>query len=344
MKNILIIITIFLSSFLGAQLPYSWTTGVNPGWTSSNPSVNTLQYQPCAGYLSTSDCIGTPVSWYSYNNLQVTSYTSPNYNFTCSKKIKIDIRLRIDLDTEYDWFYFQYSIDGGLNWINPVSISSLSNWSNVNLSSYSPLTNWVNSNSNKYEWTDQLGVINVLYNIPASTQNKFRFIFESDIIINSYGSNIHYADVLKFNIICPSTLPIELISFNGENYNTYNYINWVCATETNNDYFRLERSNDAFSWSTITNIKGAGTTNTGTMYSFKDLSFKKDYNYYRLTQVDYNGESKISNIISIDNTSNNLNKEIIKVTNIIGQEVDINTPGVLIYQYSDGTYDKVYKN
>lgn len=141
-----------------------------------------------------------------------------------------------------------------------------------------------------------------------------------------------------------TTLPIELVSFDGYNYNTYNYITWVCASELNNDYFRLERSTDAVTWTQVAIVDGAGTANVGTFYSHKDYSFEKGvYNYYRLTQVDFNGQEETFSIIVVNNI-NLSEKKVIRVVNMMGEEVDPNiADGILIYYYSDGTHQKVCK-
>lgn len=146
-----------------------------------------------------------------------------------------------------------------------------------------------------------------------------------------------------YTIACP--LPIELVSFTGENIEKYNLINWTCATETNNNYFRLERSIDGINWEQISILNGAGNSNISTKYSYKDFSFKgESYNYYRLTQVDFNGQEETFNIIVVDNTKS-MSKKIVKSLNLMG--VEIQNPddyhGVIIYEYSDGSHQKIYK-
>lgn len=64
---------------------------------------------------------------------------------------------------------------------------------------------------------------------------------------------------------------------------------------------------------------------------------------HRLTQVDYNGNSKSFNIISVNNVKNNTDKKITRITNLMGQDTDPDADGVLIYYYSDGTHQKVCK-
>lgn len=135
-----------------------------------------------------------------------------------------------------------------------------------------------------------------------------------------------------------TTLPIELISFTGNKENNYNNLFWTTASELNNDYFILERSVDAFEWVEIGRINGAGNSTYTLNYNFKDYNFNFGVNYYRLTQVDYNGQREQFNIIAIENEK--IEKKIIKVTKIMGQEVKEDFTGVKIVYYSDGSVVK----
>jgi hypothetical protein len=62
-------------------------------------------------------------------------------------------------------------------------------------------------------------------------------------------------------------------------------------------------------------------------------------NYYRLTQVDFNGVYETFDIISINNSRKQ--KQILKITNTLGQEVSKDTKGLLIITYTDGTSEKI---
>jgi hypothetical protein len=142
-----------------------------------------------------------------------------------------------------------------------------------------------------------------------------------------------------------STLPVELVSFDGYKYKDYNYITWVTTSEINNDYFKLERSIDGYNWEIITTKKGLSNSNIGILYEYKDYLYNiNSFNYYRLTQVDYNGTSETFNIIYVDNKLENSNKKITKIVNLMGQEVDPELfDGILIYMYSDGSNNKIIK-
>lgn len=56
-------------------------------------------------------------------------------------------------------------------------------------------------------------------------------------------------------------LPVELISFSGEQKNSYNQINWSTITENNNNFFILEKSYDAINFEEISKINGFGNSN-----------------------------------------------------------------------------------
>jgi hypothetical protein len=97
-------------------------------------------------------------------------------------------------------------------------------------------------------------------------------------------------------------LPIELTTFQGEATNTGNMITWTTVSETNNDHFELERGINAYTFEKIMDIEGAGNSTAALNYHYLDANHVPGINYYRLKQVDYNGEYSYSSIISIDNT------------------------------------------
>lgn len=135
-------------------------------------------------------------------------------------------------------------------------------------------------------------------------------------------------------LVCP-TLPIELLSFNVNNTDNKNTIVWSTATETNNNYFIIERSTDADVWETISTVNGNTNSNTITTYHFIDESYTNTLNYYRLSQVDLNGDMESFNIITINNIP--VKKVLVKIVNMMGQEVGINHKGMKIFIYKDGT-------
>jgi hypothetical protein len=97
-----------------------------------------------------------------------------------------------------------------------------------------------------------------------------------------------------------SPLPIELLSFdavcNGDKVN----MNWATASETNNDYFSVEKSHDGLAFENIGNIPGAGNSNSMLNYSYTDAEPYNNISYYRIKQTDFNGKFSYSTIVKVD--------------------------------------------
>ena len=97
-----------------------------------------------------------------------------------------------------------------------------------------------------------------------------------------------------------SALPIELVSFQGwYDGNSMNTIEWKTASETNNDFFALEKSVDGINFETFMIVEAAGTSSSSRIYSVTDDSPFIPITYYRLEQTDLDSTSTISPIISV---------------------------------------------
>ncbi|GEM_PF-5447054 len=131
------------------------------------------------------------------------------------------------------------------------------------------------------------------------------------------------------------TLPIELLSFSAMKIGRSNEIQWTTLSELNNDYFTVEKANESFNFEMFGIVNGAGNSTECINYFLMDYNVQNAINYYRLKQTDFDGEFKYSSTISIDNR--NLEKEIISIVNILGEEVNENYRGVVLIHYSNGS-------
>lgn len=111
---------------------------------------------------------------------------------------------------------------------------------------------------------------------------------------NFYGDN----SGCMFNQ-CVDVIPVELVDFTGEERDCENHLTWETATETNSDYFVIERSLDAVQFSEIGRIDAAGNSLQNTTYDFVD-SWLSATAYYRLKQVDIDGGYEYFDIIRIN--------------------------------------------
>jgi hypothetical protein len=136
-------------------------------------------------------------------------------------------------------------------------------------------------------------------------------------------------------------LPVELSEFGVEVEEKTNKLYWTTISERNSDYFTIERSLNGAEWDYVGSVKGAGNSNNEIKYELEDRDFMKVINYYRLKQVDYDGTTKIYNMVSADNRT--AKKDLIKTVNLMGQEVGPLYTGIVIEIYSDGSTEKYLK-
>lgn len=84
-------------------------------------------------------------------------------------------------------------------------------------------------------------------------------------------------------------LPISLLSFTHQISSGNIILEWETASEINNDYFVIERSQEMNHWEAIGSLPGAGTSNNLLIYRFVDQMPREGTSYYRLKQTDHNG-------------------------------------------------------
>jgi len=97
-----------------------------------------------------------------------------------------------------------------------------------------------------------------------------------------------------------NVLPIELLRFDARAVdNSSVLLTWSTASETNNDFFTLERSIDAQDWKNIGEVQGAGNSNVELHYTFYDRNPRQGLAYYRLRQTDFDGSSELSEVKSV---------------------------------------------
>ncbi len=104
-----------------------------------------------------------------------------------------------------------------------------------------------------------------------------------------------------------SALPVSLINFDLQTLNNQIIkLFWSTATEHNNDYFLVEKSDNAITWEALIKIKGNGNSTTIQNYYTIDFNPFIGSTYYRLKQMDLDGKFSYSKILTanVKNKSN----------------------------------------
>ena len=130
----------------------------------------------------------------------------------------------------------------------------------------------------------------------------------------------------SYTLYCKNTvLPVEYIS--GE-YNSLNKtLNWVTASEINNDYYTIGigtfDDNENFIAIDSVIINGKGNTND---YSYYTQSLNVCGKYIQLSQTDFNGKRTVLDSFYADCEISNSKFEIYPNPSVSGNSININIP------------------
>jgi hypothetical protein len=329
--------------------PGLWNTAANTGWY-TNASVSSNQSAVLIGGGNGTSVIED--NWYRLPNVtgldatkqyqfrfRLASYTFSNSTAT-SRGVDIP-----------DYVSVQVSTNGG-SYVNELRITGNTNstWPYNTTGTITHTANGVFSTSAAPTgdvYQSGVGVLTngpsvIILNLPTGITSA---AFDIYCRVNSAGEE-WWLDNIELWDMTPVGLPVELVSFEGTNVVYQNLITWSTASEHNSSQFLLQRSitgqfteNDI-----IYTVAAAGNSNALINYNFSDTEYTNTINYYRLIQMDIDGNFKIYKPIAINNTYKP--KQVVKLINIMGQEVELNdipSNGIYIEVYEDGTMRKTMK-
>jgi len=113
------------------------------------------------------------------------------------------------------------------------------------------------------------------------------------------------ADFVKIKALPAFVLPVELIYFAASAENEDTKLSWKTASETNNEGFEIQHSSNGIDWKILDFMEGAGNSVTEKSYTFNHINPGSGNHYYRLKQMDFDGNFEFSKVRSVD-----FNKEI----------------------------------
>lgn len=124
-----------------------------------------------------------------------------------------------------------------------------------------------------------------------------------------WSGSSYLKEVWEYSPGVDPVLPVELLNFtakwNDENYSSV-VLDWKTNVEINNDYFEVEKSTDGINYTPILEVDGAGNSSSEITYKEWDNDpYLEGTSFYRLKQVDFNGDYTYSDI-EILNPANNL--------------------------------------
>ena len=200
-------------------------------------------------------------------------------------------------------WYTQLDSDFNLQLTDPIPSQvtySSATTASYNSANYTP--SHTNTSPDTVKWQSITG--------PILANSIITYTWTGKINTCSPGSivNIAYANVLGLTpspagadtVICNSVTPVSLIDFTATPQKSDVLLQWSTASELNNNHFVVTKSYDGTSFNAIGQVPGSGNSSTIKNYSFIDSTILRGTMYYRLLQVDNNGTTSDSKIVSVN--------------------------------------------
>ncbi len=120
-----------------------------------------------------------------------------------------------------------------------------------------------------------------------------------DIEITSNANNATYGLIVDdFSLInTTASLPVVFKSFTAKSNQSDVVLNWITASEVNNKHYVVERSVNGTVYTAIGTVAASASYN----YHFTDSKVSSPVVYYRLKQVDIDGNSTYSIVVKVNN-------------------------------------------
>jgi len=124
--------------------------------------------------------------------------------------------------------------------------------------------------------------------------------------------------IISFSLSAGCIYKLELSATLNENGN---FLTWTTKSETNNQYFIIERSINGIDFEKAGKVNAAGNSNKINEYSFSDLNKNKKYTryFYRLVQLDFDETESFSHVVVL---TRNVDEKLFEMTSINSSIVD----------------------
>ncbi len=134
---------------------------------------------------------------------------------------------------------------------------------------------------------------------------------------NPYTASANMTSWSSFIVSSGLPLPVELVAFSGSWNDGIARLSWKTASEYQCIGFEVERSEDTWEWTRVDFVPGNWTTLESHTYRFDDRpkgSPRSGRWWYRLRQVDGDGSTHLSSVISVTPLSSPNSESSISVT------------------------------
>lgn len=267
--------------------------GVNDKISSINPNLSNVYSISFWYYLNTND-FQYPIG-FGINNLN-TSDAYKGYGIGYSSTSPPCLGLNSSKIFVYD------AVSTCNTWLESSSISNIQIWQNIVITKVNNLTKIYKngvfdiSSSN----LSLQGINNLCF---GARSDNFAFFNGKLDDIGIWNRALTQQEITNlYNGVY--NLPVELTQFSASCSENTTTINWQTASENNSAYFEVLQSRDGEVWTSKTTTPAAGNSTSTIDYSYTDNN-EASLVYYKLKQVDKDGQYKEYGPISANCNENN---------------------------------------
>jgi len=223
----------------------------------------------------------------------VMGHNTGNLCATSTSNTEVPVSCGLNSRLEREWKVTKTNFNQNCN--IDFNIGGCGNPNNVDISHLRLLVdndgNFSNGGTTCYYNGDGTG-ITITYNNPVITISD---ISNTHLLNNG----TQFITIGSVNSLTP--LPIKLTNFSVKPTGFLTAIaEWTTQSETDNDYFVIEKSTNGLDWEIVTKVRGAGNSSSPINYDIYDNRCYFGVSYYRLKQVDFNGDFTYSAINTLN--------------------------------------------
>lgn len=138
-----------------------------------------------------------------------------------------------------------------------------------------------------------------LFGVATAIYGKYVFVGAPNAQEDASEKNTVYQAGAAYIFADNTPLPVTLSSFEVKKSENRADLKWTTTSETNSDYFEIQKSQDGVSWQTIGSLAAAAESEKSESYSFTDAKPYAGENLYRLKMVDLDQTFAYSRIKSL---------------------------------------------
>lgn len=233
-------------------------------------------------------CSGSPISFVANAGGSEAATINPGNDYDC-----------LFTSPNPSWYYLEIDQSGNL-------VIDITAGSDVDYEIWGPFPNLANAIAN-------CGMYAVPEDCSYSSSNIEQAVVSSVttgevyvLLVTNYANVVQTININEAAANTASTncaivpLPVGYTQWDAQFTGSDVRLFWSTATEQNNHYFAVQRSQNGMVWETIGLVQGNGTSEEEHFYSYTDKTPLNGINYYRLMQVDTDGTPDYTDIRSVN--------------------------------------------